>query len=292
VVVIVGAVGAAFAFTKTGKTLASLPAKFTAAQFERTLLAQDSTGTTTRETESLEISLGSDGTITESQIAVADTANKEQQLTMTETLNTAGSKPITIESIHDICFAQNCYVSGNFIGFPVTGTTNAHWLAVTVPKLHSIANPLAVIGHVFRGTVHETRLPQPSPSGGAAAYVASGTFTFEQAITALAKSLPNSVTKLASNSKTASVLSGMTMSFRKAIVVVNSDGALVRFDTPLTMNVTAAAASALGENSGPISYSGNLLVSRSNAASLHLVKPLASTVTTPAAVKAAVAAAS
>jgi hypothetical protein len=196
------------------------------------------------------------------------------------------------DPVNAICFAEHCYVSGNFIGIPVTGTTSAQWLAVNVPKYHSIANPLAVIGHAFKGTVHETPLPKLPPSDAAAAYKASGSFTFEQVVTALSSSLPSSVTKLDSNSQTAALLSGMTMSFRNAIVVVSSNGALLRFDTPLSVTISAAAASALGASSGPISYSAKLLMSRIDAPPLHLVKPPASMVTTPSAVRAAVSASS
>jgi hypothetical protein len=285
VVVMLGAGAAAFALSaKHGPTL---QAELTAAEFGRNLFPPPASGSTTHTTANVEISLGSNGSITETQEGVSDLANNEEELHMTETLNTPDSSPFKLESIETICFAERCYASGNVNGFPVTGTTGAKWLAVDVPKLKTIANPLAVIGQAFKGTVHEAPLPKLAPSGAAAAYMASGSFTFEQMITALSSSLPHSVTKLASNSRTSAVLSGMTMSFHNAIVVVSPNGALVRFDTPLAMTVSAAAASALGGSPGSLSYSGELQLNRTNAAPLHLFKPPASTVTTSSAVKAA-----
>jgi hypothetical protein len=287
--VVLGAAVGAYALGVN--TSSSLPAQLTAAQFGRTLFSPAASNTT-QITDSVEISLGSEGWITESQEGRSDTANNEEQLQLTETLDTPGSNPVALESIDTMCFGEHCYVSGNFIGFPITGTTNAHWLAVDVPNYHSIANPLAVIGHAFKGTVHETPLPRLPPSGTAAAYKASGSFTFEQVIAALSSALPSNVSQLASNPHTAALLSGMTMSFRDAIVVVSSEGTLLRFDTPLTVAVSAAAASALDAGSGPASYTGKLLMSRTEAQPLHLVVPTASTVTTPGAVSAAASASS
>jgi hypothetical protein len=98
VVVIFGAAGAAYALST--KNSPSLPAQFTAVQFGQKLFLPAASGTTTHATGSVEISLGSDGSITETQNGLSDSANNEEQLDLTETFSTPGSSSVTLESVN------------------------------------------------------------------------------------------------------------------------------------------------------------------------------------------------
>lgn len=259
----------------------SLPTQLTSARFARLVSEARQNAQTSQFSARIQLGLGPSTSMSEIESGSTDPANAEQQLEVKATITAPGSSPLTFENLTIKSFGHQCYGRGSVIA-PITGQTGVPWLSIKVPKVKSTKSTLASLAQSFRGTVRATKMPADAPAGPSMAYRASGSFTLERIIASLGSSLPTSVSHLSSNVEVKKLFGGISMSFKNAVAVVSSGGALLSLTTPLTVSISSAALDGSGASK---TYTGFIEMADTPASPLHLSRPSPETVTTPSVVE-------